>query len=161
MDVLPHQTGIYALILELIQLRELAIGRMGRFEFPAGFYIYLGSAQGPGGIRGRLGRHLRGAYKPHWHIDFLRIESEIRGYGYVLDNGDSRLAPTECCWFQKLAAIPNTKIPVPKFGASDCQSGCRAHLIHFPALPELNELRRPLSNIDGFSRGIILRLTEP
>jgi Uri superfamily endonuclease len=129
MDELPVQAGSYALILELPQNQTLNVGRLGRCAFPAGFYVYLGSARGPGGIRARLGRHLRGAEKTWWHIDYLRKASEVRGYGYlVADNG----LQLECNWAKKLADHPTASIVVPKFGASDCQMGCQAHLVYFP-----------------------------
>jgi Uri superfamily endonuclease len=159
MDDLPHQPGTYALILELSEPRLLDVGRLGRFKFPAGFYVYLGSARGPGGIQARLGRHLRWGGKLHWHIDHLRIEAETRGYGYILDRSEPDLALTECDLFQKLAAIPNAGIPIPKFGASDCQSGCLAHLIHFRVRPEEGEMQKTLSEISGvLSDEITLRL---
>ena len=130
MDELPAQPGSYALILGLTEARVLQVGQLGRFAFPAGIYIYLGSARGPGGIQSRLGRHLSGGGQPHWHIDYLREATEIRGYGYVQEAG----TPLECAWSQKLVALPNTRIAVPGFGASDCHTGCPAHLIYFHEL---------------------------
>jgi Uri superfamily endonuclease len=37
--------------------------------------------------------------------------------------------PLECAWSQALAELPTAGIPVPRFGASDCHSGCKAHLV--------------------------------
>ena len=113
-----------------------AVGRMGCFHFPAGDYIYLGSAQGPGGLRARLGRHLLGSGKHHWHIDHLRAATQVRGFGYqirLVESGVAPHLPLECVWSQKLAALSGVNLPVPDFGASDCRSGCRAHLVHIPA----------------------------
>jgi len=133
MDKLPHHPGTYALILELAAPQYLQVGRLGRFNFPAGIYAYLGSARGSGGIRARLGRHLKGGAATRWHIDYLRAVAQVRGYGYRVCN-DLPLSSTECQWSQVFAALPGAAIPIPGFGASDCKSGCSAHLIHFLAL---------------------------
>ena len=69
---LPPGPGSYLLWLYLPQSQDLSIGKLGTFKFPAGEYIYLGSAHGPGGLRARLGRNLRGSGAVHWHIDGLR-----------------------------------------------------------------------------------------
>lgn len=133
MDDLPVKTGTYALILELGESRTLEIGRLGAFYFPAGFYVYLGSARGPGGLRGRLRRHLRGDGKCHWHIDYLAALAVVRGYVVlVFELERAGFRPTECAWSQALIAAPTAAIPAPRFGASDCKSGCPAHLVHFP-----------------------------
>jgi hypothetical protein len=81
---IPADPGAYLLHLRLHQPRILRVGRLGEFSFAAGEYLYTGSACGPGGLRARLGRHLRGGGKPHWHIDSLRAAAEVTGYGYSL-----------------------------------------------------------------------------
>jgi len=64
--------GTYALILHLSKkLERIEIGKLGRFAFDAGFYVYVGSAFGPGGLKARLQRHLRTDKPLHWHIDLL------------------------------------------------------------------------------------------
>jgi Uri superfamily endonuclease len=139
-QTIPVDPGTYLLWLYISQSQKLNIGRLGDFTFIAGEYIYLGSARGPGGLRARLGRHLRGDGKIRWHIDYLRAAAQVRGFGYVNHGrGTMERAPTECDWSQKLAApngadLPDAHVPIPRFGASDCQSGCTAHLIYFPAL---------------------------
>ena len=86
----------------------------------AGRYIYVGSAWGPGGIAARLGRHIRGDGKPHWHIDYARHVMQPIGawvaYGRRL----------ECEWATCLAS--NFDAIVPGFGASDCR--CVAHFFY-------------------------------
>ncbi len=37
--------GIYGLVVQVLQRHSLQIGRLGKFDFPAGFYVYVGSAQ--------------------------------------------------------------------------------------------------------------------
>ena len=125
---IPSDSGAYALWLKLRHSHQIQVGQLGEFTFLAGDYIYLGSARGPGGLRARLGRHLRGNGKIHWHIDYLRTVGDVRGYCYATTNALHRL-PMECWWSQTLAALPGATIPAEGFGASDCRSGCRAHLI--------------------------------
>ena len=39
--------------------------------------------------------------------------------------------PLECVWSQALLELPGASAPVRGFGASDCHSGCEAHLVFF------------------------------
>ena len=99
-------------------------------SLPAGDYVYVGSACGPGGLRARLGRHLSGAGRPHWHIDALRGHARIVGAYYCVS-----ALRLECRWVQALLALPGVTAPAPGFGASDCRSGCLAHLVLCDAPP--------------------------
>lgn len=138
---LPRFPGTYALFLHLPASRQLRVGALGELFFRAGDYVYLGSACGPGGLRARLGRHLRGDGTCRWHVDYLRKITEASGYCYLITGqevqklsrrcqgpGHEKL---ECRWSQALAALPGASIPIPGFGASDCHVGCRAHLVAF------------------------------
>lgn len=126
---LPAQPGIYALILFRPRQEEIEVGALGRRCFPAGWYVYVGSAWGPGGLRGRLGRHLRPGGPLRWHIDFLRQGAAIREIWCL----PGAAAETEHRWAALLAQAPGAFVPVPRFGASDCR--CRAHLLAFAAKP--------------------------
>lgn len=149
MDDLPVQPGIYALFLSVTSPFVLSIGRLGQFEIPSGLFSYQGSAQGPGGINGRLGRHLLGNKLPHWHIDYLREKSDVEGCIYILHRRlDFRYPKLECTWSQALQGLPGASVPVPGFGASDCKSGCLAHLVHVSNnIAFDNRLRRKLLEI--------------
>lgn len=125
MEMLPAKPGTYALALRLAELRTLRVRGVERV-FPPGVYIYVGSAAGPGGIRARLGRHIRGAGTPRWHVDFLRVVTDVIEWHFVPE------LALECHWAQSLASLPEAVIPVPGFGASDCRHGCAAHLVGFP-----------------------------
>ncbi len=52
-------------------MKRLEIGRLGSFNIIPGFYAYVGSAFGPGGLRARIRHHLESVAQPHWHIDYL------------------------------------------------------------------------------------------
>jgi Uri superfamily endonuclease len=129
----PPLPGSYALFLTLPAPVALTIGKLGAFTFLAGVYIYTGSARGPGGLDARLRHHLRPATRPHWHIDYLRTRAEVRGGVYVVEEEvPTRSMTLECAWSQVLLALPDASVPVRGFGASDCRSGCPAHLLYFP-----------------------------
>jgi len=125
-DGLPALPGSYALGLRLPYDPLLQVGGLGQFRFSGGDYVYLGSALGSGGLRARLGRHLCGDGRLRWHIDTLRTAAQVLGFHYVISPFS-----LECRWTQALAALPGASVPIPGFGASDCRSGCRAHLIFF------------------------------
>lgn len=122
--VFPCDPGSYALHLTLAEPARLAVGRLGMFDFPAGQYLYLGSAHGPGGLRGRMAHHLRHVERPHWHIDYLRALAEVRQVWWAV--GD---APLECIWSRAFNGLPGVTWPAPGFGASDCRLGCASHLV--------------------------------
>ena len=138
-EQMTNERGSYVLVLELKRSRVLTIGRLGEVTLSAGVYAYAGSAFGSGGLRSRLGRHLRGDGAKHWHIDTVRAVAEVQNCFYTVS--DTRL---ECAWSQALAALPDATIPVPGFGSSDCRSGCGAHLI---ALPSRANLQRVLQAV--------------
>jgi Uri superfamily endonuclease len=138
--------GTYVLALWLSSPRDLIIGRLGEIQFPAGWYLYVGSALGPGGLRARVQRHWRhltSGKRAHWHIDYLREQAIWGGaWGGVSDLGlaGQSLADQhpldqalECRWAAMLRLLPRSQVVAPGFGASDCR--CRTHLIHVPALP--------------------------
>lgn len=110
-------------------------------------YIYLGSANGYGGIKARLGRHVSGKpLQKHWHIDYLRCLAHPTAYSYI-SNGSVNppRKPIECCWSQMLASHSKMHMPALGFGASDCNYGCKSHLL-FYAQPDL-ENSKPRSTI--------------
>jgi Uri superfamily endonuclease len=68
---LPDEKGTYVLIASVSQMKRIEIGRLGCFDIIPGYYAYVGSAFGSGGLRARLGHHLEATANPHWHIDYL------------------------------------------------------------------------------------------
>src|SRR5262245_33042445 len=116
--------GTYILILHLPESRHIQIGKLGVFAMSAGFYGYVGSAFGSGGLAGRLNHHRRPAARPHWHIDYLRQAARLEAIW--IQESDSR---REHEWASILRLMPGMVIPIPRFGASDCS--CPAHLFYF------------------------------
>ncbi len=126
-----RKPGTYILALRLGSDLDTSVGRLGEIEFPAGWYLYVGSALGPGGLRARLKRHrrrLESGKRAHWHIDYLREHCTWGGAW-----GQSSQRRLECLWASALHRLPEAEIVAPGFGASDCR--CPAHLVHVPVLP--------------------------
>ena len=129
LDNIPTEQGTYILILRLDSPAHLRIGRLGAFDFAAGWCAYVGSAFGHGGLRGRLKHHLKPVAKPHWHIDYLRAEAVVQAVWY-----HASATVYEHAWAAALRTLPGAAAPAPRFGASDCR--CAAHLICFASRPD-------------------------
>ena len=125
----PDGPGTYIFVLRLASPTVITVGQMGRFEFPAGWYAYAGSAQGPGGLRARLSRHVRSPKSLHWHIDHLRAVAEPAQVWHI-----EGAAKRECARADALSKLPTASLPLSGFGSSDCR--CRAHLVHFSTPPD-------------------------
>ena len=123
--------GTYALLLSLARCTEIEVGSLGRFPFPKGYYVYLGSALG--GLRARLSRHLRRDKMLRWHIDYLAVRGEIVEIWWQV--GQEK---RECHWAAVVRNAPAASQPVPHFGCSDCR--CASHLEHFTVRPPVSIL---------------------
>lgn len=123
----PVEPGVYALLFELATPLTVAAGRLGQVALTAGCYVYVGSARGPGGLRGRLARHLRRSKRRHWHIDALTAAQPVSAVYWRV-----AAEPLECRWAQALQQLPGATPGAIGFGSSDCRSGCRSHLIRLP-----------------------------
>ncbi len=128
--------GTYLLLLWLEEDREIEIGRLGSLVFPRGYYLYIGSARGTGGLRARLARHCRRGNHPRWHIDYLCYHANLIEI-WALES-DQRL---ECLWAQQLAQFSQVR-PLPHFGSSDCR--CPSHLFHFREKPSPHQFAHSL-----------------
>jgi len=123
--LLPVSAGTYALWFWLTAPLTLSVGRLGQVGLEPGLVVYVGSARGPGGLRARVGRHLRADGRLHWHIDALTAQVPATAVWYT--QGAQRL---ECRWAAQLLTVPEATLPVTGFGASDCS--CPAHLLTLP-----------------------------
>jgi Uri superfamily endonuclease len=134
--------GTYVLLLALDEPLRLTVGRLGTFDFKAGFYAYVGRAGGPGGLQARLDYHRRPVRRPHWHIDYLKARGLLREIWY------RRSAHIEeHRWFDCLRAMRGAQVPVAGFGSSDCR--CPAHLAYFRRLPSMAAYGRLLHRSSG------------
>jgi Uri superfamily endonuclease len=108
-------------------------------QFDSPFYLYFGSAFGPGGLEARIKHHLQPARRAHWHIDYLRQVAEVIGIWYSLDR-----ARLECIWANAASAQRGVSL-VPRFGSSDCR--CQSHLLAANRRPNLSAFRRRLNDV--------------
>jgi Uri superfamily endonuclease len=123
--------GTYALVLRGDASTYIDVGRWGRLNVRPGYYIYVGSAFGPGGVVARVSRHCRETGNKHWHIDYLRESANVTSVWY--SHSPVRL---EHRWADALARMNATK-PVKGFGCSDCK--CESHLFFVAQKPRLAE----------------------
>lgn len=135
--LLPPSPGTYVVILRSDIEQRLRIGRAGPMDTLAGYYLYVGSARGPGGLRARAGRHLSGHGKPRWHIDYLRAQTTAIDVWFDTDSDT-----TEHDWAGVLATLSDTSQPLQGFGASDCN--CSSHLYFMPEQPRIENFRKAL-----------------
>jgi Uri superfamily endonuclease len=120
-EAAPVGKGAYALLIRLDAPVSFARGG-GTVVIAPGWYVYAGSANGPGGIRARLRHHLRGQKRPHWHVDHL-TNAAAWVEALALPGG------SECAIVARLDAAGLT-LPLAGFGSSDCRA-CIAHLLRW------------------------------
>jgi Uri superfamily endonuclease len=106
----------YQLLIDLAAPTTVAVGRFGVFAFPAGRYIYTGSARR--NFEARIARHLRAEKTLRWHIDYLLAAPGARVAAVKRSRQD------ECLLNARTAG----QVVVAGFGASDCRAGCGSHL---------------------------------
>jgi Uri superfamily endonuclease len=117
----PAAAGAY--VLDISLARPAAVRMAGRpvGTLAPGRYFYCGSANGPGGLRARLARHMRRKKPVRWHVDQLTTRGRVLG-AWIAPGG------SECELAGALAAL---KVPIPGFGSSDC-ARCTSHLLAWP-----------------------------
>jgi Uri superfamily endonuclease len=124
---IPSSKGTYVLVFEAKTEQKVQVGKQGVIDLKPGFYAYIGSAFGPGGLKSRIGRHLKKNKKLKWHIDYVREYLDVVDMYY--SESKEKL---ECKWaaiFAEDAAIP----PLKGFGSSDCK--CFSHFFYFKDKP--------------------------
>jgi Uri superfamily endonuclease len=125
--------GIYCLIFECITSKNIRIGALGEREFMLGWYLYVGSALGNGGLS-RVNRHILFYHeqyrKPKWHVDYFMMDTSVRFRKVICARTEINL---ECV----LATIIGGD-GVSGFGCSDCD--CETHLFYRKKMPEMEIL---------------------
>ena len=114
--------GIYCLVLRNPEC-TVHVGALGAQAFADGFHVYVGSAQGSGGLQ-RVRRHILLAKdrdrRPKWHIDYLLTSDNFSLISVICASTEKKF---EC---RLAGTLPGS--PVPRFGCSDCS--CSSHLFH-------------------------------
>jgi Uri superfamily endonuclease len=127
---LPEANGTYILIVQVSQMKRLAIGSLGEFDIIPGFYAYVGSAFGTGGLRARIGHHLESTAEPHWHIDYLlQVATPVEVW---FTTADRKL---EHQWAERLEDAPGFHVPILRFGSSDYHRSRSSHLFYCKRRP--------------------------
>lgn len=129
--------GTYALVLASDEARGLCIGRLGSLALRPGWYVYVGSAFGPGGVGARLAHHRKRAARPHWHVDHLRLHTQLERVWYTHDP-----IRREHQWAQVMRQLPGAEMPLHGFGSSDC--ACASHLLRFARRPSLRRFQHEI-----------------
>ena len=140
--------GTYALVMICDDERQVEVGKLGRFFVRPGYYVYVGSAFGPGGLKARIAHHTRISVRPHWHIDYLRSVLLLNEVWYTNDAEHD-----EHRWAKELSGLKGATIPITGFGASDCS--CASHLFAFTDQPSIRSFRRRLHSQDRFHGSIL------
>lgn len=123
MGQLPRDPGIYGLLMHSSGGGALQIGKLGKLSIEPGFYLYLGSAHGPGGIKARVSRYLGSFRRLFWHIDYLQAVLSVQELWFSFVDSKFEHQTAEC-----LSKLPDWRIPLIGFGSSDCN--CLGHLFH-------------------------------
>ena len=137
---LPEAKGTYVLIAFIPLMKRLTVGRLGTYDIIPGFYAYVGSAFGPGGLRARIGHHLESVTQPHWHVDYLLAFAEPVEVWYVLAGRKLEQDLAEV-----LERSPSWHMPIPRFGASDYHRSRTSHLFYSKRRPSFNRFQQEVN----------------
>jgi Uri superfamily endonuclease len=148
------QAGTYALVLLSTKAAPIQVGKLGRLQLQPGFYVYIGSAHGPGGLRARVAHHLKPTGRPHWHVDYLRAHTKLQEVWLCYDR-----ILWEHQWAHCLGLQRGASVPLAGFGSSDCL--CGSHLFFFRSRPSRTAFARCLGMFDGRHPPVQLRRLKP
>jgi Uri superfamily endonuclease len=123
-----NRHGTYALMFKCSAPFQAVVGKLGPVFLSSGYWIYVGSAFGPGGLRSRLSHHLKPSHRPHWHLDYIKS-----AFHPVEIWATTEKIKREHDWAAIISTFNGASQPIEGFGATDC--ACRSHLIHLPRRP--------------------------
>ncbi len=146
-DSFPAEPGSYLLFFYLRAGRSIEVGRLASLHFRRGWYLYCGSAFGPGGLRGRLRHHLKPDPRLHWHIDYLKQAADLRKIWFLAGENMEHL------WSRQLAGLDGFEAPYRGFGSSDCD--CFSHLVFRCSQPRWRALFESLDGAGRIGRRVV------
>ena len=120
--------GVYIIIFYIPVKKTIEVGRAKRIcTFSRGWYAYVGSAHGSGGLRARTSRHTRflgDGKEVGWHFDSIREIATVKEIwcAEVPKEAEHR-------WSQTLSRLSDVSVPIPGIGSTDCN--CPAHVYRF------------------------------
>lgn len=133
---LQSRPGTYALVCRCENRELVPVGCLGACQLREGYYVYVGSAFGPGGVRARVMRHRRREKRRHWHVDYLREHVSVAEVWYTHDP-----VRREHQWVEAMNSM-GLVLSFNGFGSSDCT--CFSHLLHSRSAPLLREFIRTI-----------------
>ena len=146
-EKLTKEKGTYILFLQADKDTKIDVGYLDVVSFKKGYYIYIGSALGPGGLESRLVRHLAKKKKAHWHIDYLTVNPNFESISYMEIFSLEKIECTINDILQEEVLSGKQFSIIPNFGSSDC--GCKSHLIYLEKIelkPLLVQIKKTISN---------------
>ena len=143
------KSGAYIVVLKSGQAKTIQIGKLGQFNIEKGYYVYIGSAMGPGGVLARLKHHKNVSKKMHWHMDYLRAKTEFYE-AYALYSPERK----ECEWAKLTARCELVSEPMHGFGSSDCQ--CSTHLFYFSSYVKTIQAIRKIPKISKIDVTVLI-----
>ncbi len=133
---------------------KVKVGALGLISLDSGYYIYIGSAFGPGGLAARLRHHVAGRSRPRWHLDYLRPYLEPMSAWVSLSHRRA-----EHYWARALSELDPVVGVIWRFGCTDCR--CPSHLFFATTDPSYSHVRWALGQFkDAPLRRVDLRLFE-
>jgi Uri superfamily endonuclease len=145
-------SGIYTLLLLVSEEVKLTVGKLGKQNFPRGYYTYTGSALGKGAtsLKHRIARHLKKEKPRFWHIDYLLADENVSVEAVIAAETNKKM---ECDVNSHIKGMKGAEVPVKGFGASDCRKKCGSHLLYFPEIENadclVQKLVRHLRSVSG------------
>jgi len=132
-----NQPGTYALVYQCTTPFRASVGKLRSMEGRAGYWIYVGSAFGPGGLKARLRHHLKPSPRRHWHLDYIKAALQPLEIWATADS-----EKREHAWVKIVSGLQGSTCPMVGFGATDCT--CRSHLIFRARRPGFSNFRRQI-----------------
>ena len=141
--------GTYTLVFSSSFDRSVKIGKLGTLFLQPGFYVYIGSAFGPGGLKARINHHSNHSSRPHWHMDYLSPSLRLCEIWFTYDQ-----TRREHQWAKIHSQTRGVILPLPGFGSSDCS--CLSHLFFYKSKPSGNHFRRKIrAKLDDHAKFMI------
>jgi Uri superfamily endonuclease len=126
------EKGTYILLFDTDRDACVDVGKLGPVRLIPGYYLYVGSAFGPGGIKARVGRHIKTGKRQHWHIDYVRTKLTLNA-AWVSYSGIRK----EHDWAAMLSLAEGIEA-VNRFGSSDCD--CLSHFYWSKDKPDIKSI---------------------
>ncbi len=138
----PAKSGTYVLILESMNRQEVKVGKLGVMRMRPGFYFYVGSALGPGGLKARLAHHARKSKSRHWHIDYVTAHTHWEEIWFTVC---ARKIEHQVVGL--ISSQLEVDLPLVGFGASDCE--CESHFFYASCKPSPDGIKKAIGTVGG------------